>query len=96
MLMKSNPKTKRIILTDNEIINATIWFLVRLEAKIPMLTSDEDNKIAPIYCATRAPTSKFPAKANEIGINIVPNIPIVININPARNFANITVVPLTG
>ena len=49
MLMKSNPKTKRIILTDNEIINATIWFLVRLEAKIPMLTNDEDNKIAPIY-----------------------------------------------
>jgi len=69
---------------------------IRNEAKIPMLTSDEDNKIAPIYCATRAPTSKFPAKANEIGINIVPNIPIVININPARNFANITVVPLTG
>ena len=71
---------------ESPIINAMIWFLVKLDVKIPIDTNEPVSNTAPMYCAIIAPISRLPAVNSDIGKPIVKNTPILEKIKPARNF----------
>ena len=77
-------------------MNATTWFLVRLEVNSPIDTNAAARNRLPTYCPMAAPMSRFPADSTAIGMPIVASMANATNRKPDRNLDSSTVQPRIG